>query len=116
MRRKISKERTTDQVFETRRAAFRAAKRDHGVPVCRQPTKAIHAKSDSAKDLGLDHRNRRLYIFEILLGIFGLNKNRSVHIREDKAMHYEDGGYQEKHFNAGGNPVKLRKHYYYRRR
>lgn len=114
--KKPKKEKDTGKAFETRRAAFREAKRDHGVPVGKQPEKVIHADNKGGKNLGLDSRNKRLYIFRILLGIFSRKKKREVHIREDKEAFYDDGGSQDQHFNVGDNPVKLKKHYYFKRK
>jgi len=115
MRRKISKKRTTDQVFETRRAAFRAAKRDHGVPMGKQPDEVVEPFTKRGKELELDGRNKRLYIFRFILRYFGIGKSREdIHIREDKEVFYKDGK-QEKHFNAGEKSKKLRTHYYKRR-
>ena len=118
MRRKISKKRTTDQVFETRRAAFRAAKRDHGVPMKTRPKKVVYPYSQEAIKYKLDKRNRRLYIFQIIRNLFGRLVINLFFIREDKEAIYADGGKQTEHFNVGDpdEDPKLRNHYYFKRR
>ncbi len=95
------KEKNTGKVFETRRAAFREAKRDHGAPVGKQPDEVVKPHTRIGNEYNLDKRNRRLYIFRFILGLFGLGSSREeVFIREDKEAFYSDSGKQGEHFNA----------------
>lgn len=115
---KKGRQKHTGKTFETRRAAFREAKRDHGVPVGKQPDEVVRPKTSMGKKYKLDRRNRRLYIFRILVSLFGFKDvdEEEIYIREDKEVIYTDGERQMEHFNAGkGNP-KLKKHYYFKRR
>ena len=74
--KKLNKEKDTGKVFETRRAAFREAKRDHGVPVGKQPDEVVKPHTRIGDEYNLDKRNRRLYIFRFILGLFGLGGSR----------------------------------------
>ena len=106
------------KTFETRRAAFRAAKREHGIPMKTHPREVVKPYTEEAKRHKLDGRNRRLYIFEIIRSILGLFVVNIYHVREDKEALYADGGKQAEHFNAGDpeENEKLKKHYYFKRR
>jgi len=113
---KKRRQKHTGKTFETRRAAFREAKRDHGVPVGKQPDEVVKPETPRGKEFELDRRNRRLYIFRFFLGLLGIGKKREdVYIREDKEVFYGDGK-QDEHFNAGKKVEKLKKHYYFKRR
>ena len=114
--KKRVKVKDTGKIFATRRAAFRAAKRDGNIPVSMQPVKVYKPPPKEEPDADLDHRNRRIYIFEVLLGLFSSVVSRKYFIREDKEVEYSDGGKQMDHFNAGKSPRKLREHYYFKRR
>jgi hypothetical protein len=81
---KKPKPKKKEKVFETRRAAFRAAKRDLGLPVTSQPNRIVKPNTEEWTKRNLDYRNRRLYIFELLLRILGFSRKRELHIREDK--------------------------------
>jgi len=118
MRRKISKKRTTDQVFETRRAAFRSAKRDHGVPMGKQPDEVVEPEIYKGEKYKLDRRNRKLYIFRILISLFGFKgtDEKEIFIREDKKAIYSKTEQQIEHFNAGEKSSGLKKHYYFKRK
>ena len=103
-----------DKYYNSRRAAFRAAKRDSNIPVSSQPIETITPKSKKWKKKGLDSRNKRLYIFRIFDFFKGFFQEKEIHIREDKAAIYtEKKGNQMEHFNAGEPPKKLKKHYYF---
>lgn len=115
--KKPKREKDTGKIFDTRRAAFREAKRDHGVPVGKQPDEVVKPHTQIGDEYKLDKRNRRLYIFRFILSLFGLgNDKEDVFIREDKEAFYSDSGKQREHFNAGEDPEKLKKHYYYKRK
>lgn len=109
-----------EKVFETRHQAFRAAKRDNNVPMSQQPSEVVKPGTEEWKSRNLDHRNRRLYIFEILASLFGLNPRKEIHIREDKKAFYAEGGPgdQMDHFNSGEGDArgKLPKHHYYKKK
>jgi len=100
-------------IYESRRAALRAAKRDNNIPVATPPKEVVTPNTPERwKDEGLDYRNRRLYIFEFLLNLLTFR----FHIREDKeAIYPDDKGNQPAHFNAGEPPEKLKKHYYFKK-
>ena len=68
------------KVYPSRRAAFRAAKRDGGILMSQHPEEVIYPGSDLGGDYGLDDRNVRLYIFSILIGAVAFE----YHLREDK--------------------------------
>ena len=103
-----------DKYYNSRRAAFRAAKRDSNIPVSSQPVETITPKSKKWKKSGLDSRNKRLYIFRIFDFFNGFFQEKEVHIREDKAAIYtEEQGHQIEHFNVGEPPKKLKKHFYF---
>ncbi len=116
--KRSKKPKDTDKVFDTRRAAFRAAKRDNGVPVGKQPYKVAKPRTPLGDDYKLDNRNRRLYIFRILVSLFGFGEEegKEVNIREDKKVFYSETEKQSEHFNAGEKGQKLRKHYYFRKK
>ncbi|MCB9295560.1 MAG: hypothetical protein H6559_20905 [Lewinellaceae bacterium] len=116
--KKPGKEKDTGKVFVTRRAAFREAKRDHGVPVSKQPYKVVKPNTPSGDQHKLDNRNRMLYIFRILISLFGFRdtEEREIPIREDKEAFYAKKDKQMEHFNAGEKDDKLRKHYYFKKR
>lgn len=115
---KNRKKRDRGKVFETRRAAFRAAKRDNGVPVTKHPDEVIRPRTPRGDEEKLDQRNRRLYIFYIIEVILGMFLKKEIHIREDKKAFYgKKHGNQLDHFNSGDTlDEKLRKHHYYKRR
>lgn len=92
--------------FPSRRAAFRAAKRDANIPMSRHPDMVVYPQTDAGDTYGLDDRNVRLFIFN--LGIGGIAFE--FHIREDR----EDQKHgQTKHFNTGIHTKKLKGHYYW---
>jgi hypothetical protein len=95
--------------FETRRQAFRSAKKDNDIPVGEQPEETIKPFTPRGEEEKLDKRNRRLYIFRKDGGMF--NMDERVYIREDAPAKYEDGGEQGKHFNVGKKTDKLGDHY-----
>jgi hypothetical protein len=106
-----------DETYETRRAAFRAAKRDMKIPMGTQPVEVLSPNKKGWKEARLDGRNRRLYIFRLLDFFFNRRRSREIHIREDKGVTYpNDEGNQLDHFNAGHPPNKLKRHYFYRNR
>ena len=72
------------KVYPSRRAAFRAAKRDGGILMSQHPEEVIYPGSDLGGDYGLDDRNVRLYIFSILIGAVAFE----YHLREDKEAFY----------------------------
>ena len=112
-RRTLKRYRKYCKIFPSRRAAFRAAKRDAGIPVSSHPQKVVRSQTASGKEYGLDSRNVRLYIF----GIFIAGVVVEFHIREDKEAFYPDGkSKQLPHFNSGEPPKKLKKHHYYRKK
>ena len=96
------------KIYPSRRAAFRAAKRDGGIPVGQHPQEVILPSTDEGVEAGLDERNVRLYVFSIYgIGAF-------FFIREDKAAFYGTGeGDQLPHFNSGQTLKKLKKHHYW---
>lgn len=105
-----------DKTFDTRRAAFRAAKRDLNIPKNTQPFKVMSPSQIGWNDNKMDHRNRRLYIFRIVAFLFGKRVVNEFHIREDKKVIYSGNqGNQVDHFNAG-KPPKLKKHSFFKRR
>lgn len=110
-----------DKYYETRRAAFRGAKRDNGIPVSREPNEVISPNDKNWQEYNLDKtRNRRLYRFVIYLLnlITGFSEEKEIHIREDKDFSYgsADGlGDQTEHFNSGEEP-DLKRHHYFKRR
>ncbi|PSR15420.1 MAG: hypothetical protein DA408_08600 [Bacteroidetes bacterium] len=114
-----------DKHYETRKAAFREAKRDNGIPVSQQPIDVIRPNDkDKWDEYGLDRsKNRALYRFVVfLLGLFGFSEEREIHIREDSDYSYGavDGrGDQREHFNSGEvqeDNTRLRRHHYFNRR
>lgn len=98
------------RMYPSRRAAFRAAKRDANIPMQQHPEVVVCPFSDLGNDFDLDDRNVRLYIFHILIcGIV-----IEYHIREDKEAFYAgEAGYQPPHFNVGKEGAKLKEHYYW---
>ena len=119
-RRTFKRYRKYCKVYPSRRAAFRAAKRDGGIPVCQQPDEVICAGTDIGYDFGLDHRNVRLYVFNMIVGAVAFE----YRIREDKEAFYQDkqdSGHQLPHFNSGQQErpepkQKLRQHHYYKKK
>lgn len=97
--------------YPSRKAAFRAAKRDAKIPMRQSPAEVVGSKSAYWNSLGLDERYTRLYIFNIFVGAIAFE----YHIREDKIAFYgNDGaGIQPPHFNAGEPPKKLKQHYFW---
>lgn len=114
-----------DKHHDSRRAAFRAAKRDNGIPVSQQPVEVIRPNDeDKWNEYGLDKsKNRALYRFVVLLlGWLGFSEEKEVHIREDSDYSYgavDRRGDQSEHFNSGEiqeEDTKLRRHHYFKRR
>jgi hypothetical protein len=92
--------------FPSRRAAFRAAKRDAGIPMSQHPEKVVRPRTPEGTNYEIDDRNVRLYVFFIFIGAVFIE----VHIREDKP---DKRLGQPKHFNAGNPPDKLKEHYFW---
>jgi hypothetical protein len=108
---------TEDRTFGSRKAAFRGAKRDMNVPMCKQPFKVLHTSQPGWKDTGMDTRNSRMYIFKLFRMIFGKREEDEIHIREDKPVQYpQNEGNQPSHFNTGRPPGKLRNHYFFKKK
>ncbi len=114
-----------DKYYSTRRAAFRDAKRDNGIPVTQHPNEVIRPDDEQWHEFGLDEtRNRALYRFILYLLnlVTGFFEQREVQIREDKDFYYgrvDKKGDQSEHFNSGevlGDDTKLRRHHYYTKR
>lgn len=104
--RTIQLYRKYQKYFPSRRAAFRAAKRDANIPMSRHPDKVIHPKTDAGDSYGLDDRNVRLFIFNMGIGAIAFE----YHIREDRSAPKHG---QPKHFNTGIFTKKLKGHYYW---
>jgi len=100
------------KIYPSRRAAFRAAKRDANIPMSKQPEAVIYPQTSKGQEYSLDDRNVRLYIFNLIIGVVAIE----YHIREDKKAFYgdKDGrGNQPPHFNSGEPPNKLGNHHYW---
>ncbi|MEZ4942254.1 MAG: hypothetical protein R3D58_15355 [Saprospiraceae bacterium] len=100
------------KIYPSRRAAFRAAKRDANIPMSQHPEEVIYPQSSKGREYSLDDRNVRLYIFNLGIGAVAIE----YHIREDKEAFYgdEEGkGNQPPHFNSGEPPKKLGNHHYW---
>lgn len=100
------------KIYPTRRAAFRAAKRDRNIPMSAQPDDIVYPRTAVGDAFGLDDRNVRLYVFNLVLVAL------VVHIREDKEVFYvegDDDSNQLPHFNSGRAGKKLRDHHYWRK-
>ena len=63
----------------------------------------------------MDRRNIRLYIFEFVRNLFGIENRKKIHLREDKGVFYGNAK-QDPHFNGGFKDDKLRDHYYYKKK
>ena len=103
------------KIYPSRRAAFRAAKRDAKIPMAEQPRGVVRPNSPEGKEYQLDDRNVRLYIFNLGIGAIAYE----YHIREDKEAFYEDKepkGHQLPHFNSGEPPKKLKGHHYWKKK
>ena len=97
-----------DTSSDTARQALRKAKEANGIPKSAQPDRTIKPNTLEGDKLGLDNRNVKLYEYT--------NSNgQKVHIRQDKAATYNQGGVgnQTPHFNAGPAGSKLKQHHYY---
>ncbi|MCB9295777.1 MAG: hypothetical protein H6559_22025 [Lewinellaceae bacterium] len=70
--KKPKKEKDTGKVFETRRAAFREAKRDHGVPVGKQPDEVVKPYTQIGDEITTTE-NDRPSIHIRSKGTFGLS-------------------------------------------
>lgn len=112
-----------DKYHETRRAAFRAAKRDNRVPVSQQPEEVVRQNDEKWDEYGLNReKNRALYRFVMyLLNLLtGSSDRKEIHIREDTDYSYGAvGGLgdQDEHFNSGEvneEREKLRRHHYFK--
>lgn len=118
MLKKLRKEKESSgksKYFDSRKSAFRAFKRDYNIPVSEHPEEVVKPYTQKGGDLGLDRRNIRLYIFEIIKNLFGTEKRKNIHLREDKGVFYGNGN-QDSHFNGGIKDDKLRDHYYYKKK
>lgn len=107
------------KIYISRRAAFRAAKRDNKIPVSLNPEKVIYPNTLEGDEIlpeKLDsQKNVRLYKFRILI----FTVTFEVSIREDKEAFYGDineEGDQLPHFNSGETNKKLPKHHYFRKK
>ena len=106
------KKKVNSDCYPSRRAAFRAAKRDAKIPMSQNPDKVIRPRSLEGDLYALDDRNVRLYIFNLGIGVVAYEH----HIREDEPATYgnEDGaGDQLPHFNSGEPPNKLKEHFFW---
>ena len=77
------------------------------------PDEVIYSGTQLGDDHGLDERNSRLYIFNLIIGALAIE----YHIREDKEAFYGAVGRkgdQPPHFNSGEGErgKKLKKHHY----
>ena len=98
------------RVYPSRRAAFRDAKREGNIPMTMHPQKVLRPFTEDAKDIYLDDRNVRLYVFRLIVCAFVVE----YHIREDKKAFYGSGeGDQLDHFNSGESSEKLKNHHYW---
>jgi hypothetical protein len=113
VRKKVKK------IYASRREAFRAAKRENGIPMGMQPKEVIYPHEISKleeKRLHLDKRNVRLYVFEWFVKRIDKINKHTIYIREDKAAEYGQNGKGDQidHFNAGKNAKRLEQHYYFK--
>ena len=75
------------------------------------PEMVVFPNTDIGEQLGLDERNVRLYVFNIVVGAIVIE----YHIREDKEAFYGGSeGNQWPHFNSGDSQGKLKKHHYWK--
>lgn len=108
---------TEEKTFSSRRAAFRAAKRDSKIPMRNQPAKVLSSSQPGWEDSKMDSRNGRLYIFKLFRMLFGKREEDEIHFREDKPVKYrDDKGNQLGHFNTGRPPGKLKNHYFFKKK
>lgn len=100
--------RGVDTASGTARQSLRKAKEANGIPRSAQPDRTIKPNTPEGKQLGLDNRNVKLYEYTNSSG-------QKIHIRQDKAASYGQGGIgdQKPHFNAGPAGQKLKQHHYY---
>lgn len=99
------------KIFPSRRAAFRAAKRDRNIPMSQHPDDVVYPNTSIGDEYDLDDRNVRLYVFN--MGLITI----AIHIREDKEAFYVDGdekSNQSPHFNSGRKDSKLKDHHYWK--
>lgn len=97
------------KIYPSRRAAFRAAKRDGNIPMMAHPDDVILPFTKDGDTFELDDRNVRLYVFNFWLGVIMVQ----YFIREDKEAFYGSGD-QLPHFNSGkSSDDKLKKHHYW---
>jgi uncharacterized protein RhaS with RHS repeats len=99
---------SVDTSAATARQALRNAKEANRIPRSAQPDRTIKPNTPEGNELGLDNRNVKLYEYTNSDG-------QKIHIRQDKAASYGQGGIgdQKPHFNAGPAGSKLRQHHYY---
>jgi hypothetical protein len=107
------------KLYISRRAAFRAAKRDNKIPVSLNPEKVIYpntAEGNEVQPEKLDfEKNIRLYKFRVLI----FTVTFEISVREDKEAFYGETnqiGDQLPHFNSGETNKKLPKHHYFRKK
>lgn len=114
-----------DKYYESRRAAFRAAKRDNNIPVSQQAVEVIRNNDKDWNEYGLRRdKNRALYRFIVYLlnMLTGFSEKKEVHIREDNDNSYGaigGVGDQKDHFNSGEvreERSKLKRHHYFNKR
>ena len=100
--------------YETRKEAFRDAKRQNEIPVSKQPQKEIKPNTVDAEEYKLDDRNIRLYVY----ASDTQEEDESHLIREDYPVDYDDNeSNQMQHFNVGKKKdKKLKQHFYFFRR
>ncbi len=65
-----------EKIYPSRSAAFRAAKRDAKIPMGQQSSDVIKANIDIGATFGLDERNVRLYIFNLLIGAVAIEYHK----------------------------------------
>lgn len=119
--KRVKKKPYQDKYYETRRAAFRGAKRDNDVPVTQHPEKTVSPNDTEWSEHNLDHRNSKFFLF--IISVFnyltGYSEEKEIHIREDKhcSYHSQSGkGEQSNHFNSGESEGNLKRHHYYKKR
>ena len=108
------------KTYETRKQAFKQAKKDRGIPSSEWPSEVVKSGTRRGNELGLNEKNNRLYIFRAIFNFFNRLIRPEVRIRKDHEAYYEEGHKQIDHFNVGeidaDDGEKLRDHYYFKRK
>jgi hypothetical protein len=98
-----------DTESDTRQQALNEAKKQNKIPTSAEPDRVIKPGTPQGDAAGL-RRDENKVLYE-----YTNREGEKIHIREDMATTYPDGGTQDPHFNSGPAGKKLKLHHYFKK-